>query len=115
MEIWIPIATWIVAHIQYFGPPVFVSAWLTIILPLLIAQTPHARAQTPTVPGFPVWPGAHIRLIGYAFSQAAFDAGNWYSRTLLRLFRAAWLVGGVGVILLFAAFVSMDPVLTAAR
>lgn len=115
MEIWIPIATWIVAHIQYFGLPVFVAGWLTILLPLLIAQTPHARAQTPPVPRFPTWPSAHIRLWGYAFSRAAFDAGNGYSRTLLWLFRAAWLVGGAGVILLFAAFVSLDPGVTAAQ
>lgn len=114
MDIWIPIATWVEAHLQILGPPISVSAWLAIALPLLIAQTPHARAQTPPVSGFPIWPGSHFRLLGYAFSREAYEAGGWYARTLLRLYRAALIVAGLGVILMFAVFLSLDPTLALA-
>jgi hypothetical protein len=115
MDIWLLVATWVVAHLHLFGPVIFVSAWLSILLPLLIAQTPHAKAQVPAVPGFPMWPGAHFRLLGCAFGRDAYLAGGPYARTLLWLYRVATIMGGVGVTLLFAAFVSLDPVLSSAR
>lgn len=106
MDVW----NWLVEHEDYVwtvaGPVVFPAAMLFIFLPLLIAQTPHARLQATPVPAFPLTPGQHFRFMGYAFSKDAWLSGGFYQRTLLLLFRTAFLLGGFAVILMFAVSVT---------
>ena len=108
MDIWLQVANWVVTHIPIFGPAIFASGILTFLLPPLIAQTPHAKAQMPRVPSIPTWPGAHFRLWGYAFGREAYVSGGLYARLLLWLFRAAMITSLVGVTTLFVAFVSLE-------
>lgn len=114
-DIWMIFARWVEANIFVIGPMISVPVWLAILLPLLIAQTPNAKVQDPPIRGLPIWPGAHFQLLEYAFSREAWQAGGRYERALFWLYRRALIIGSVGIILLFAVFVSMDPTLNAGR
>ncbi|MDO8298038.1 MAG: hypothetical protein Q7T19_16570 [Caulobacter sp.] len=106
MDAW----NWLIERSDYVfmvaGPVVFPAAMLLIFLPLLIAQTPHARSLATPVPAFPLTPGQHFRFMGYAFSNEAWLSGGFYQRTLLLLFRTAYLLGGFAIFLLFTVSVS---------
>lgn len=114
-DIWMTFAGWVETNLSLVGPMISVPVWLAILLPLLIANTPNAKAQDPPIRGLPMWPGAHFQLLEYAFSREAWQAGGSYERVLLWLYRRVLIVGGVGIILLFAVFVSLDPVWASVR
>lgn len=106
MDVW----HWLLGHsddlIMWLGPVVFPMAILIMVLPSLIAQTPHARSQRPPIPAFPLMPGQHFRLLAYAFGQDAWRNGSFYQQGLLLLFRAATLVGYGAIALLFVVTVA---------
>ncbi|MDP1735965.1 MAG: hypothetical protein Q8L23_00840 [Caulobacter sp.] len=106
MDAW----NWLVEHPNFVmmvaGPVVSLTAILFIFLPVLIASTPHARSQTPPVSAIPIMPGQHFRFVGYAFSGDAWRSGGIYQRTILFLFRTAFLLGGAVLMLLFAVMVT---------
>jgi hypothetical protein len=108
MDFWLSFPRFVQSNLDLFGWPVFVSAWLVILLPSLIARTKHARSQDPPVPSFPFTPPAHFRLWGYAFSRDAWLSQGLYGRTLLFAFRISFLIGLLGVTTLFLTSLSAE-------
>lgn len=106
MDAW----NWLVEHsdlvLRIAGPVVSLSAILFFLLPILIASTPHAKAQATQVPAIQILPGQHYRFVGYAFSGDAWRSGGFYQRSILLFYRTTYILGGAVLALLFAVMVT---------
>jgi len=107
MDPWLKFCHLVVDHEDALGVPLLVAVIFTLILPALIAETKHARAQPEKVPAFPWNPGQHLRLYAYIFDGDAWRAGGLYERSLILLLRTALMVAYLGCGLLFIANVSL--------
>ena len=111
MELLYSARSWVLAHLDLVGPPLFYGIVLVVLLQLLLAwmvrdRLPDAQTGFRRSDGFPMTPPAQLRSWAFLFGPRGMEISGPAGRGLIRLFRLVTVLVYVTLALVFVAEVT---------